>query len=142
MQEVQGSNPGAAPPTFGQFGAQIHPHTPPKVQKRARASLIEGEVGAEGVWFRRARREAKKKCRFFFTTHLHERVAHVVAAQVAVVLHGLAAAQEGVDVVEHGVVVRVLDAALVVGVDGHLQGAHGAVVEGGGGAARARGGLT
>ncbi len=59
MQEVRGSNPGTAPPTLGQFGAQIHPNTPPK-SKNGKGFPEEGEVGAEGLWFRRAPREATK----------------------------------------------------------------------------------
>ncbi len=52
MQEVRGSNPGAAPPTLGQFGAQIHPHTPPKVQEGqggGKGFPAKGKVGAEGL---------------------------------------------------------------------------------------------
>ncbi len=75
MQEVWGSNPGAAPPTFGQFGAQIHPHTPLKI-KEWQGLPEEGEIGAEGLWFRRAQREAKKKINVHTTTRHTVLVKH------------------------------------------------------------------
>ncbi len=45
MQEVQGSNPGAAPPTFGQFGAQNPSPYPAKSQRMARAFLKKAKLG-------------------------------------------------------------------------------------------------
>ena len=68
MHEVRGSNPGAAPPTFGQLGAQIHPHT--RLKSKGKGFPEEGKVGAKGLWFRRAPLEAEKKRRFTWVIFL------------------------------------------------------------------------
>ncbi len=59
MQEVRGSNP--VPPH--QLSASLEPKSipiPRLKSKNGKGFPEEGEVGAEGLWFRRAPREAKK----------------------------------------------------------------------------------